>query len=164
MLKLLLCSLFCESLCQNTQHGRSLKSFTSPQAPSEVLLFHKTAHRFSEKLPGVKNLTFFFNTGAFVCFPHFLSNPFYHRPLTLSLSFPASPADPLCRPANGGCAREDEGEESADRRAGHARNTSQRKSLTPWAEAGKTVILFFFSLPSSLPPRLLLSGSWAEPS
>lgn len=34
------------------------KSFSSPQAPSEVLLFHKTANRFSEKLPGVKNLTF----------------------------------------------------------------------------------------------------------
>lgn len=98
-----------------------------------------------------------------MCFPHFLSPLFYHCPHTLFLSFP-SPADPLCRPANGGCAREDEGEESADRRAGHARNTSQRKSLTPWAEAGKTVILFYFSLPSSLPHRLLLSGSWAEPS
>lgn len=80
-------------------------------------------------------------------------------PHTLSLPFP-SLADPLCCPANGGSAREDEGEESADRRAGHACNASQRKSLTPWAEAGKTVILFFFALP----PRFLLSGSWAEPS
>lgn len=96
-------------------------------------------------------------------FSSFSLTPFYHRPHTLFLSFP-SPADPLCRPANGGCAREDEGEESADRRAGHAHNTSQRKSLTPWAEAGKTVILFFFSLPPSLPHRFLLSGSWAEPS
>lgn len=72
-------------------------------------------------------------------------------PHTLSLSFP-SLADPLCRPANGGSAREDEGEESADRRAGHACNASQRKSLTPWAEAGKTVILFFFTLPPSPVP------------
>lgn len=88
------------------------------------------------------------------------------RPRTFSLSFP-SPADPLYRPANGGSAREDEGEESADRRAGHARNTSQRKSLTPWAEAGKTVILFFFffyPLPPSPPPWFLLSLSRAEPS
>ena len=67
MLKLLLCSLFCELLCQNTQHGRSLKSFTSPRAPSEVLLFHKTAHWLSEKLPGVKNLTFFFLILVHLC-------------------------------------------------------------------------------------------------
>lgn len=91
------------------------------------------------------------------------SSPSTVTPTPFFLCFP-SPADPLCRPANGGCAREDEGEESADRRAGHARNTSQRKSLTPWAEAGKTVILFFSSLPSSLPPQLLLGGSRAEPS
>lgn len=88
--------------------------------------------------------------------------------LSLSPPPPTSPADPLCRPANGGSACEDEGEESADRRAGRARNTSQRKSLTPWAEAGKTVILPFFfppplpSLPPSL-PRFVLRGSRAEP-
>lgn len=80
----------------------------------------------------------------------FYSFPLTRHPRTLSLPFP-SPADPLCRPANGGSAREDEGEESADRRAGHACNTSQRKSLTPWAEAGKTVILFFFSHPPNPP-------------
>lgn len=123
---------------------------------------HKTANRLSEKLPGVKNLTFL-KIVVRLCVFLIFSNPFYHRPHIPFLSFPSS-ADPLCRPANGGCAREDEGEESADRRAGHACNTSQRKSLTPWAEAGKTVILFFFSLPSSLSPRFLLSGSWAEPS
>lgn len=72
-----------------------------------------------------------------------------HPPPPHPLSTPT--ADPLCRPANGGSTREDEGEESADRRAGHACITSQRKSLTPWAEAGKTVILFFFSHPSTPP-------------
>lgn len=98
------------------------------------------------------------------CICVFSSFPLTRHPHTLSLPFP-SPADPLCRPANGGSAREDEGEESADRRAGHACNTSQRKSLTPWAEAGKTVILFFFSYPPQpTPPRFLLSGSRAEPS
>lgn len=157
----MLSNLSCNFLCQNIQHGQSLKSFTSLQALTEFLLFHKTANKLSEKLPGVRNLTSLIVVHLCVFF--IFSNPFYHRPHTLSLSSP-SPADPLCRPANGGCAREDEGEESADRRAGHARNTSQRKSLTPWAEAGKTVILFFFSLPPPLPPRFLLSGSWAEPS
>ena len=93
---------------------------------------------------------FFFLIVVHLCVFLIFSNPFYCRPHTLFLSFP-SPADPLCRPANGGCAREDEGEESADRRAGHACNTSQRKSLTPWAEAGKTVILFFFLPPSFSP-------------
>lgn len=89
-------------------------------------------------------------------FSSFSLTPSTAAPTPFFLSFP-SPADPLCRPANGGSAREDEGEESADRRAGHAHNTSQRKSLTPWAEAGKTVILFFF-----LPPLLLsLPGSYS---
>lgn len=116
----------------------------------------------------------FFSTDWRICV--FCSFPLTRRPRTLSPPSP-SPADPLCRPANGGSAREDEGEESADRRAGHACNTSQRKSLTPWAEAGKTVILFFFSpqlhplprpTPPSIPPPLhpwfLLSGSRTEPS
>lgn len=73
-----------------------------------------------------------------------------------------SPADPHSQPAHAGCACEDEGEESADRRAGRAHNTSQRKTLTPWAATGKTVILFF--LPPSFLTRFLLCGSWAEPS
>lgn len=75
---------------------------------------------------------------------------------------PPSPADPLCRPANGGSACEDEGEENADRRAGRARNTSQRKNLTPWAEAGKTVILPFFSPFPHSPVRSVQEPSWAE--
>lgn len=90
------------------------------------------------------------------------SNPTPPHPLPF-------PADPLCRPANGGSACEDEGEESADRRAGRARNTSQRKSLTPWAEAGKTVILPLLTPPhihthihTHPPPRFVLCGSRAE--
>jgi len=135
----------------------------SPQAPSVVLLFHKAAYRLPEKLPCVKKSELFFLIVVHLCVFLIFMNPFYHFSLLLLSVFP-TPADPLCRPANGGCAREDEGEESADRRAGHARNTSQRKNLTPWAEAGKTVILSFFSLPSSFPSQFPLSGSWAEPS
>lgn len=86
MLKLLLCGLFWEFLCQNTQNGWSLKSFTSPQALSEILLFHKTAHRLSEKLPGVKNQTFLIV--VHLCVFLIFSNPLYHRPHTLFLSSP----------------------------------------------------------------------------
>lgn len=148
MLKLLQCYLFCSYFVKKL-------NMVCPSKVSQVLrlylrfCFFTKRQIVSLKCCHVSKIWLFFNSGALCVFLIF-SNPFYCRPHTLFLSFP-SPADPLCRPANGGYAREDEGEESADRRAGHARNTSQRKSLTPWAEAGKTVILFFFLPPSFSP-------------
>lgn len=97
------------------------------------------------------------------------SHPFFcrHPDTPVPPHSPTHPADPLCWPANGGFACEDEGEESADRRTGHAGNSSrsQRKSLTPRAEVGKTVILFFFAPTPKLtspPPSPRLGGNSTE--
>ena len=143
------------SCCEARFVNRFVKALNAngPSKVSRVLRPHLRFSSFTKqhisslKSRRVSNIwPLFFLIVVYLCLPHFPLTRLYRRPHTPFLSFP-SPADPLCRPANGGCACEDEGEESADRRAGHARNTSQRKSLTPWAEAGKTVILFFFCPP-----------------